>query len=118
MKLTMLKAKMHRAAVTGCELDYEGSIRIDADLLRQANILPYEKVLVANLSNGERFETYAIAGPAGSGEVCLNGATARKGIAGDRLVVFAFCELTPEEAAAHRPTVLVLDEKNRPVIAR
>ena len=111
----MLKAKLHRAAVTSCELDYEGSITIDPDLLETAGILPYEKVLVANLANGERFETYAIGGEAGSREICLNGATAHKGSVGDRVIIFTFCAVSEEAAAVHHPTVVVLDENNRTV---
>jgi len=111
----MLKAKLHRAAVTSCELDYEGSITIDPDLLEKAGILPYEKVLVANLANGERFETYAISGEAGSREICLNGATAHKGSAGDRVIIFTFCAVSEEDAASHHPSVVVLDENNNVV---
>jgi len=112
--VTMLKAKLHHATVTEAALEYEGSITIDAELLRAAGILRYEKVLVANLANGERFETYAIDGPPGTGTIVLNGATAHKGAVGHRLIIFAFCQLPAEEAAEHTPRVLLLDSANRP----
>src|SRR5210317_1690976 len=115
MHLSLLKSKLHRAAVTEVALDYEGSIRIDGNLLDQVGILPYERVLVANLENGERFETYAIAGEAGSGDVCLNGATAHKGSVGDRVIIFSFASVCESQAASHMPRVLVLDENNKPV---
>ena len=110
----LLKSKLHHARVTEADADYEGSLTIDADLMAAVKIAPYEKILVANVENGNRFETYAIPGPAGSGVIGLNGATVHLGAVGDRLIVFAFCLVAPEQAAAHRPLVLVLDEKNRP----
>jgi aspartate 1-decarboxylase len=110
----MLKSKIHRAKVTASELEYEGSITIDRDLLAIVKIRPYEKVLVANLANGKRFETYAIPAPAGSGTVCLNGATAHRGSVGDRITIFAFAALPEAQADAHRPLIIVLDENNRP----
>ena len=112
MLTTLLKAKLHKATVTGSELDYEGSLTIDQALMEEIDIAPYEKILVANVANGERFETYAIPAPAGSKEIILNGATAHKGDIGDRVIIFTFCQLTPEERAVHHPQVLVLDEKN------
>ncbi len=114
MQCIMLKAKLHNARVTGAELDYEGSLTIDESLMQAVGLLPHEKILVANMENGNRFETYAIAGPAGSGDICLNGATARLGQKGDRLIVFAFCILTEDEARRHHPVVMRLDEHNRP----
>lgn len=111
--LTLLKGKLHRAAVTECAIDYEGSIKIDADLLDAVGILSYERVLIANLANGERFETYAIPGDRGSGEVCLNGATAHKGSVGDRVIIFAFALVPHSQSATHKPRVLLLDENNR-----
>ncbi len=110
----MLKAKLHGGRVTDKQLDYEGSLTIDRDLMDYVRILPYEKVLVANLENGNRFETYAIAGPHGSGVICLNGATAHLGNVGDRLTIFTFGVVPSDEAPRHRPLVLRLDEQNRP----
>ena len=114
MYSTLLKAKLHGARVTDSQLDYEGSLTIDQDLMDYVKILPYEKILVANLENGNRFETYAIAGPRGSGTICLNGATAHLGTKGDRLTIFTFGLVPTEQAAQHRPLVLRLNEKNRP----
>ena len=96
---------------------YRGSITLDPDFLDAAGISPWEKVLVANLENGERFETYAIAGERGSRVCCLNGATAHKGKAGDRVIVFTFCALTPEEAATHRPRIVVFDGKDNEIVS-
>lgn len=115
MQVTMLKAKLHHARVTECALEYQGSMTIDPDLLDAVGILPYEKILCANLRNGERFETYVIEAERGSRTVCLNGATAHKGAVGDRLIVFTFGLMSEEEAAAYKPRLLVLDENNRPV---
>jgi aspartate 1-decarboxylase len=106
MQLTMLKSKIHGAAVTDVQIEYEGSLTIDRRLMDRVGLLPFEKILVANMANGERFETYAIPGEPGSGVICLNGATAHKGQVGDRLIVFSFCTLTPEEARTHRPVVI------------
>jgi len=113
MQITMLKSKIHHAVVTDAELEYEGSLTIDRLLMDAAGILPYEKVLVADLENGERFETYAIPAPPGSRTICLNGATAHKGEVGDRLIIFTFCHLTPEEARSHKPTLVKPDRNNR-----
>lgn len=115
MQIIMLKAKLHHARVTESALEYAGSLTIDRDIMDAAGILPYEKVLCANLRNGERFETYAIEGGRGSRTICLNGATAHKGIVGDRLIIFTFGLMPPEEAADHKPTVLVFDSENRQV---
>lgn len=115
MLITMLKSKLHHARVTESELEYHGSLTIDHDLMDSVRILPYEKILISNMANGERFETYAIPGKRGSGVICLNGATAHKGAVGDRLIVFAFAQLSEEEVAAHKPLITVLDSKNRPL---
>jgi aspartate 1-decarboxylase len=115
---TMLKAKLHKATVTGSELDYEGSLTIDRELMDEIQIAPYEKILVANVANGERFETYAIPAPPGSKEIILNGATAHKGDVGDRVIIFTFCQDTDAERAVHHPSVLVLDEKNDIVLKK
>jgi aspartate 1-decarboxylase len=110
----MLKSKLHRAAVTASELNYEGSLTIDRDLMDAVRIAPFERILVANLANGERFETYAIPADAGSRTICLNGATAHKGAVGDRLIIFAFAQVPEEAVAAHRPLMLTLDAHNTP----
>lgn len=115
MLVTMLKAKLHRARVTDAVLEYEGSLMIDQDLMDAVEILPFEKILVAVLENGNRFETYAIPGPRGSGVIGLNGATVHLGSVGDHLIIFTFAGLTPEEAAVHKPRVMILDESNRSV---
>ena len=112
MQLILLKSKIHRATVTGASLDYEGSLTVSADLAELVGLIPYEKILVANLSNSERFETYAIYGPARQGTIELNGATAHLGKIGDRVTIMSFARVTPEEAAMHRPLILVLNEKN------
>jgi aspartate 1-decarboxylase len=112
MHLTLLKSKIHRASVTGASLDYEGSLTISADLAELVGLAQYEKILVSNLRNGERFETYAIHGPAGRGTIELNGATAHLGKTGDRLTIMSFARFTPEEAATHQPRIILLNEKN------
>ena len=111
----MLKSKLHNARVTGAELEYEGSLAVDSALLDTVKILPYEKIMVANLANGERFETYAIPAPRNSGTICLNGATTHLGSIGDKLVIFAFGVVSSDELAAHRPLILVLDKDNKPI---
>ena len=113
MDITLLKAKIHRAVVTQADLDYVGSITIDSDLLRESGILEYEKVEIADIDNGNRFETYAIAGEAGSGVICLNGAAARCVEVGDKIIIMAYACMTPEEAREHKPTVLFVDEHNK-----
>lgn len=113
MTITMLKAKIHRATVTQAELDYVGSITVDMDLLEQAGILEYEKVQIVDVNNGSRFETYTIAGERGSGVMCLNGAAARMVQTGDKIILMAYAQMTPEEASELRPAVLFVDEKNK-----
>ena len=113
MTITMLKAKIHRATVTQAELDYVGSITVDMDPLEQAGILEYEKVQIVDVNNGSRFETYTIAGERGSGVMCLNGAAARMVQTGDKIILMAYAQVTPEEASELRPTVLFVDEKNK-----
>ena len=112
MELTLLKAKIHRATVKQADLDYVGSITIDSELLRESGIMEYEKVEIADVDNGNRFETYAIAGEAGSGIICLNGAAARCVNAGDKIIIMAYAQMTPEEAKTHKPTVLFVDQDN------
>jgi aspartate 1-decarboxylase len=113
MLLIMLKSKLHRVAVTGASLHYEGSLTISADLAERVGLLPYERILVGNMANGERFETYVIYGKRGAGVIELNGATAHLGKPGDRLTIMNFAEFTPEEAATHHPRILTLNEHNQ-----
>ncbi|MFQ6671788.1 MAG: aspartate 1-decarboxylase [Candidatus Tectimicrobiota bacterium] len=110
----MLTSKLHRAVVTEADIDYEGSITIDADLMAEVDIVPYERVEVYNITNGDRFTTYAIEGEAGSGTVCINGAAAHRAQVGDRIIVCAYRPVRDEEARSHKPKILVLDEANRP----
>ena len=117
MNLTLLKSKIHRAAVTGASLNYEGSLTISADLAERVGLLPFEKILVGNLANGERFETYVIYGERGRGMVQLNGATAHLGKVGDRITIMNFASYTPQEAAQHQPRVIVMNESNEVVRA-
>lgn len=111
----MLRAKIHRATVTGSSLEYEGSLTIDENLLDAAGILPYELVMVSNLNNGERFTTYAIAGTRGQGEVVLNGPTARKGVIGDKIIIFCYEFYGEDEAKQHVPKTIQVDEHNNMV---
>lgn len=115
MTIEMLRAKIHRATVTQAALDYVGSITVDQDLLDASGILEYEKVLVVDIENGNRFETYTIAGERGSGLICLNGAAARCASVGDKVIIMAYAQMTPEEAAGHHPTVVFVDENNKKV---
>jgi aspartate 1-decarboxylase len=112
MRVTLLKSKLHRAVVTGADLHYEGSIALDPALIAAARLLPWERVDVYNINNGARFSTYVI--PGQSGEVMLNGAAARLALPGDRVIVAAYAEFEAAEAARHQPTVVLLDEHNRP----
>ncbi len=113
MELTLLKSKLHRAAVTAASVDYEGSLTISADLAERVGLLPYERILVSNMANGSRFETYVIYGPRNAGVIELNGATAHLGAPGDRLTIMSFAQFTPEEAVEHCPRVALLDEHNQ-----
>ncbi len=110
--LNMLKAKLHRACVTGADLNYVGSITIDKYLLDESGILPNEKVQVVNINSGDRFETYALAGKEKSGTVCLNGAASRLVQPGDRIIIIAYALFAEEEAKKHKPSVLILNENN------
>jgi len=109
---TLLKSKLHRATVTGASLHYEGSLTVSEDLARLAGFIPYERILVGNINNGERFETYLIYGRAGARIIELNGATAHLGKVGDRLTIMSFAQVPAELAAKHHPTIVRLDEKN------
>lgn len=113
MNLTMLKGKIHRAAVTQAELNYVGSITIDTELMEAAGILEYELVQIVNVENGSRFETYTIAGEPGSGMICLNGAAARQAAVGDHIIIMCYAQMTPEEAGMHKPKVVFVDDQNR-----
>lgn len=114
MLRVMLKSKIHRATVTEANLGYEGSLTIDADLMRGADILPYEMVHVFNISNGERFQTYALEGEAGSGVMCLNGAAARKGTPGDLIIIATFATYEDKALEQHEPKIVLVDTENRP----
>lgn len=113
MQRILFKAKIHRAVITQAELNYEGSLTVDSQLLQAADLLPYEKVAVVNVNNGERFETYVIPGEAGSGVICLNGAAARKGSVGDLVIIMSYAMMSEEEARSHKPTVVHVDRHNK-----
>lgn len=113
MRRIMCKSKIHRARVTEANLYYEGSLTVDSDLLDAADILPYERVQVVNVNNGERFETYTIPGKRRSGVICLNGAAARLGQVGDEIIIITYATYSPEEMKTYRPTVLLLDKENK-----
>ena len=112
MEITLLKAKIHRAVVTQADLDYVGSVTIDSKLLRESGILEYEKVQIVDINNGNRFETYTISGEESSGIICLNGAAAKCVNVGDKVIIMAYANMSPDEATNHKPTVLFVDEKN------
>lgn len=113
MQLTLLKAKLHQARVTHSELEYEGSCAIDSHLLETAGIREYEQIHIYNLANGERFITYAIRAEAGSGIISVNGAAAHKANPGDRVIICSYAQLSQQEAALFKPTLVYLDENNR-----
>lgn len=113
MMRCMLKGKIHRATVTGADLHYEGSITIDRELMEAANILPYEEVRIYNVTNGERFETYAIEGEPGGGEICLNGAAAHKASRGDIVIIACFGMVAEEQARGWKPDNVYVDAANR-----
>jgi aspartate 1-decarboxylase len=113
MKLNVFKSKIHRATVTHADLEYEGSVTIDADLLDAADILPYESVHIWNVTRGTRLMTYALEGPRGSGCVCINGAAAHLNRPGDLVILATFADMTREEARRHKPVVVRVDKQNR-----
>ena len=113
MQRTMLKSKLHRAVVTDADLHYEGSITIDEDLMNVADLLPYEKVDIYNVSNGERFSTYVIKGARESGVICLNGAAARKVSRGDIIIIASYVLVEEDSAKGWIPKCVLLDDKNR-----
>ncbi|MGG6309543.1 aspartate 1-decarboxylase [Paenibacillus macerans] len=115
MYRTMMKSKIHRATVTEANLNYVGSITIDEDLMEASDLLENEQVQIVNNNNGARLETYVIPGPRGSGVICLNGAAARLVQPGDNVIIISYAQMSPEEVRSHKPTVVFVDENNRPV---
>ncbi len=113
MLLQIRKSKIHKATVTDANLNYEGSITIDEDLLKATNILPGERVQVVNNHNGERLETYVIKGESGSGVICLNGAAARRAEIGDVVIIICYAFMTPEEAKDYKPLAVFVDKNNK-----
>ena len=118
MLVHLLKSKLHRARVTAAKLDYEGSMSIDRDLMDKVGLLPYERILCSNMANGQRFETYAIPGPRGSGQIVLNGAAAHLGKPGDMLTIMSFTQADVAEAKFWKPHVIVLGDHNEIVNER
>jgi len=118
MMLKVLRAKIHRARVTEAQVDYVGSITIDRDLMDAADIVPGECVLVADMTDGARFETYVMEGAAGSGTICINGAAARLVNVGDEVIIMSFAYATTEEAVSLRPRIVLVDDRNRPAEKR
>jgi aspartate 1-decarboxylase len=109
----LLKSKIHRATITDSNIHYQGSMTIDLDLMEAADILPFEQINVYNISNGERFETYAVEGSRGSGEICLNGAAARKGVVGDLIIIATYAGLNEQELKNFQPKIVQVDARNR-----
>ena len=114
MRITMLQAKLHRVRVTRADLHYEGSCSIDDNLLKKSGIREFQHLEIYDIENGERFTTYAIRAAAGSGEICLNGAAARKVAVGDHLIICAYSGYEESELATYRPVIVLVDENNRP----
>ena len=113
MTVTMLKGKIHRAVVKQAELNYVGSITVDPELMEAAGIYEYELVQIVDVENGNRFETYTIAGEPGSGMICLNGAAARQVQVGDHVIIMCYCQIAPEEVKEHKPKVVFVDDENK-----
>ena len=113
MTVTMLKGKIHRAVVKQAELNYVGSITVDPELMEAAGIYEYELVQIVDVENGNRFETYTIAGESGSGMICLNGAAARQVQVGDHVIIMCYCQMSPEEVKEHKPKVVFVDDENK-----
>lgn len=112
MERTLLKSKIHRGTVTEANLAYEGSLTLDPEFMREADLVPYEKVHVVNINNGARFETYVIKGQPGTKTICLNGAAARLGQIGDQVIIMSYARMSESEASQHQPTIVLLDENN------
>jgi aspartate 1-decarboxylase len=110
---SLFKSKIHRATVTHADIEYEGSVTIDADLLEAADILPYEEVQIWNVTRGSRLATYALEGPRGSGVICINGAAAHLNQPGDLVIIATFAAVAEQDCRAHKPTVVLVDEQNR-----
>ncbi len=115
MQRTLLKSKIHRATVTGADLQYEGSVTIDRHLLDAADIVPYEQVDIYNITNGQRLTTYAIVGPPGSGEICINGAAAHRVAPGDLVIIASYARYDSTELDAHQPRIIRVDQQNKPL---
>ena len=113
MTVTMLNGKIHRAVVKQAELNYVGSITVDPELMEAAGIYEYELVQIVDVENGNRFETYTIAGEPGSGMICLNGAAARQVQVGDHVIIMCYCQMSPEEVKEHKPKVVFVDDENK-----
>jgi len=113
MQRHMLKSKIHRATITEADLNYEGSLTIDKELLDAVDLQPYERVMVYNINNGERFDTYAIEGEAGSGVIGLNGAAARKGLIGDLIIIVSYAYFTAEDLVSYEPKIVLLNKSNK-----
>jgi aspartate 1-decarboxylase len=113
MQRHMLKSKIHRATITDADLNYEGSLTIDKELLNAVDLHPYERVMVYNINNGERFDTYAIEGQPGSGVIGLNGAAARKGLIGDQIIIVSYAFFSEEELNNYRPKIVLLNKSNK-----
>ena len=109
----MLKSKIHRATITSADLHYEGSIAIDPALMEKANLVPFEKVEISNINNGNRFDTYVIEGKRNSGEISLNGAAARMGEVGDLIIIFSYTRISDDQISQHKPVILLVDENNK-----
>ena len=112
MQRILLKSKIHRATITGADLNYEGSLSLDKNLMAAANLMPFEQIKIYNISNGERFETYVIEAPAGSGAACLNGAAARKGAAGDLIIIASYALFSEEDIRNGKTIVISVDNQN------
>ena len=117
MQRMMMKSKIHRARVTGADLEYEGSLTIDQNLMEAADIFQYEQIKVYNISNGARFDTYAIPGPPGNGDICLNGAAARMGARGDLIIIVTYAIYEEAESVVYQPKIVLVGPGNRPVPA-
>jgi aspartate 1-decarboxylase len=115
MRIKILKSKVHRATVTDTNVDYTGSMGMDEDLMDAAGLVPYEHILVADVDNGTRHETYVVPTPRGQGDICVMGAAAHLVNLGDKVIVMAFADLHPDEVANHKPKVVVVDEENKPL---
>jgi aspartate 1-decarboxylase len=115
MIISMLKSKIHRAVVTEANIHYVGSITIDEDLMDAAGLNEYEMVHVVDIDNGSRLETYIIAGPRGNGDICLNGAAARRVHVGDKVIIMSYCQIEAEQVKQHKPNIIIVNKENKVV---